>query len=392
MSTSLPSTLGRMGRRRRRPLAAAAAVVAASAMAVTTTTLATVNAAHAGDPRPGTSSSRFVRLMQDFYSAPGGSRTEILDLPGLPTGAPKEIATSNDGRHVAVIGYDGVVYYADLSAPSPRFSAQPGRTGTGVMVAQHVDLDSQPSSSQPGMDFVQLVVVAGDGRMFHRTKPQVGDWSPWGEPTLIGGTYKDVSVSIDGYGNAHYAAISEYGEAVYRIRYPNRTWSNWELVPNNSGGKLLGSAVSIGAVTRTDLPNRCFEESTGGPKYSWSPNAAIILSTIDTAGETWESSKLLGRPFAFTRGYHSQPSDAQILETETVVANRGTDVVGRIHNRATDGKIYSLNSGDLISQNFLPCENPSFPSVTGPLVPLAAGSAGFAASATSNGYAYLTNE
>ena len=152
--------------------------------------------------------------------------------------------------------------------------------------------------------------------------------------------------------------------------------------------------MSIGAVTRTDLPDRCFYSLNPWTvdKYSWSPNAAVILSTIDLFGQPWFSPKLLGRPFLNTRTYDSNPDHAPIVETETVVANRGTGVVGRILNRATDGKIYSWDSQkDLISQNFLPCENAIFTAAAGPLVLLAAGSAGFAASTTSNGFAYLTN-
>lgn len=193
-------------------------------------------------------------LLAPYAPASDPDRWSVSRPAMYPIGEPLDdvtlqIASSLDATVLAVISGEETLYVRTgdpMQVPPPAyyfmndFSRRP-------MKAKRVATDVNPSTGE-----VQLAALGGDQRIWHRTlRPGSGwnDWSTWGEPSPQRFQATDLALSIDGTGTAHFAAVGLDHHVYYRMRFPDRTWSDWTTIGDDQWDPVpeLAEAVAVSA-------------------------------------------------------------------------------------------------------------------------------------------------
>jgi hypothetical protein len=259
-----------------------------------------VTASYAGDFQflPGSGSTTVTRLgplVQAPYLPSSGAGWEsgaafteypYRDVPGTP----RAIAVSHDGKAMAAISSTGQLYARvdnPLQNPPPDFTPMYAANGQ-PMIASAATIDTNPVNGE-----VQLAVIGGDGRIWHRTKARQGSWSGWGSPGPDFFQATDVTLSIDNTGTAHVAAIGLDHNMNYRTRHPDGSWDGWQIVRDTLGQPVQATKLTLAAATagaasgavELDLigygteAHRVFTMSKATGAGSWLPPREILVSS-----------------------------------------------------------------------------------------------------------------
>src|SRR4051794_35819051 len=147
---------------------------------------------------------------------------------------------------MAAISFSGQVYARvdnPLQNPRPDFTPMYAANGQ-PMLATSVAIDTNPTTGE-----VQLAVVGGDKRIWHRTMPPRGTWSAWGSPGPDFFQAADVALSIDNTGTAHVAAVGLDHNIDYRTRHADGSWDGWQIVRDTAGQPVQATRVALAAAT-----------------------------------------------------------------------------------------------------------------------------------------------
>jgi hypothetical protein len=294
-----------------------------------------VTASYPGDGQflTGSGSTTVARLgpmVQAPYtpgSGPGwesGSAMTEYPFSNVP-GTPLAIAASHDGKAMAAISNTGALYARvdnPLQNPQPDFTPMYGANGQ-PMIATAVTIDTNPVNGE-----VQLAVIGGDGRIWHRTKPRQGNWSAWGTPGPDFFQATDLSLSIDNSGTAHVAAIGLDHNINYRTRHPDGTWDGWQIVRDTLGRPVQGTKVAIAAATSGAAAGAVELDLIG---YGAATSDHRVSSMSKAPGSSsWQPPRevLVSSAAPFTRlasGRFSTPLNGTVTDVGLVVATTGAN-------------------------------------------------------------------
>jgi hypothetical protein len=249
-----------------------------------------------------------------------GQPPVALDVPGLPPGAPKQIASTHTGRLLA-IGSDGKLYTQQADPfGGTRFVPVP-MTGGPANVTRVAADDYEPNGD------MQIMEIGTDRLIYHRILHGNGTWDPWTRPDQGNVQGQDISIGIDGGGDLHVAMIGGDFVPYTRIRYTNGVWSGWQAVPQSNGALLQVSRVAL-VVDRNGATN----------------GRVSLASTTAKNGTIMLSYQNRGQPFAPAVLGPPAPPGTLVTDIGAVLTHltvNGSDsIVHLLGARATDGQLY----------------------------------------------------